>query len=158
MDQRRGPDLGGWSDEGLNRGERSDGVRVLPAPGDRWSGSPTALPATTHVALVGVALLVPAREGAAVVGRAAVAVLTALIAVYRRGISPLLGPRCRFHPTCSAYALDALRARGLLRGTLMTLVRLAKCGPWHPGGLDPVSPRAHRRIGPGAPITEEQAP
>ena len=102
-------------------------------------------------------VLGPALDGAALAGRVTAVALSGLLTVYRRGISPLLGPRCRFHPTCSAYALDALAAHGALRGTVMTLVRLAKCGPWHPGGLDPVPSRAHRPTGPGAPITEEQA-
>lgn len=113
--------------------------------------------ASTVLVLRALVVLGPALDGAAVAGRASTAVLSGLLVVYRRAISPLLGPRCRFHPTCSAYALDALRLHGALRGTVMTLVRLAKCGPWHPGGLDPVPSRAHRPTGPGAPITEEHA-
>lgn len=114
-------------------------------------------PARSGASVTAFVVLGPTLEGLAVLGRGGAAVLAALLVVYRRVVSPLLGPRCRFHPTCSAYALDALRAHGLLRGVAMTLVRLAKCGPWHPGGLDPVTPRAHRRTGTGAPITEEHA-
>lgn len=66
--------------------------------------------------------------------------LLLLIALYRYGISPVLGPRCRFHPSCSAYAQDAIRAHGALRGLRLTLGRLARCHPWHPGGYDPVPP------------------
>jgi uncharacterized protein len=57
---------------------------------------------------------------------------------YRRWISPLLGRRCRFEPTCSAYALEAVETHGAWRGTLLSLRRIARCHPWNPGGVDPV--------------------
>ncbi|RJQ83340.1 membrane protein insertion efficiency factor YidD [Pseudonocardiaceae bacterium YIM PH 21723] len=57
---------------------------------------------------------------------------------YRRFISPLLPPSCRFYPTCSTYAMEALTVHGPLRGSYLTVRRLLRCGPWHPGGLDPV--------------------
>ena len=60
------------------------------------------------------------------------------ILFYRYLISPLLGPRCRFEPTCSKYAEDAILTHGIVRGTLLALRRLAKCHPWHPGGYDPL--------------------
>ncbi|GAA3860304.1 membrane protein insertion efficiency factor YidD [Saccharothrix violaceirubra] len=60
--------------------------------------------------------------------------------VYRRFISPALPPSCRFHPSCSAYAVEALTVHGPARGSWLTIRRLGRCGPWHPGGLDPVPP------------------
>jgi uncharacterized protein len=65
-------------------------------------------------------------------------VLVAVIGVYRRFISPLLGPRCRFVPSCSEYAVMALERYGLLRGSYLTVRRLLRCHPFHPGGFDPV--------------------
>jgi uncharacterized protein len=65
-------------------------------------------------------------------------VLTALLRAYRYAVSPMLGSRCRFHPSCSAYALEAIEEWGPLRGTWLALRRLARCHPWHPGGYDPV--------------------
>lgn len=64
----------------------------------------------------------------------------AAIYAYRLTLGPWLGGHCRFHPTCSRYALDAYRAHGPLRGTLLTLKRLARCHPWGPHGFDPVPP------------------
>lgn len=66
------------------------------------------------------------------------AVLRALIRGYQILLSPLLGPRCRFYPSCSHYALEALDTHGLPRGAWLTLKRLGRCHPWHPGGFDPV--------------------
>jgi hypothetical protein len=67
--------------------------------------------------------------------------LVAGITFYQRWISPLLPPSCRFTPSCSAYAAEALAVHGALRGIWLALLRLLKCGPWHPGGWDPVPPR-----------------
>jgi putative membrane protein insertion efficiency factor len=86
--------------------------------------------------------------GAATTGAArpsvAVRALIAVLRFYQRWISPLFPPSCRFHPSCSAYAVGALRTHGVVIGTGLTLVRVAKCAPWHPGGLDPVPPRGDR--------------
>ncbi len=76
-----------------------------------------------------------------------VAMLRALISLYQRLLSPVLGAAfpscgCRFAPTCSHYAREALLTHGLGRGSALTALRLLKCGPWHSGGLDPVPPRA----------------
>ena len=66
--------------------------------------------------------------------------LVAVLRGYQRWISPLLPPSCRFHPSCSAYAIEALQVHGLLRGGALTAWRLLRCAPWHPGGIDPVPP------------------
>jgi putative membrane protein insertion efficiency factor len=64
-----------------------------------------------------------------------------LIQLYRHTVSPLRLPSCRFMPTCSQYAVDALTEYGLFRGAWLTLIRLLKCGPWHPGGWHPIPDR-----------------
>ncbi|GHT82962.1 putative membrane protein insertion efficiency factor [Betaproteobacteria bacterium] len=63
---------------------------------------------------------------------------SALIRAYQLGISPLLGPRCRFYPSCSNYALEAIAVYGIGKGSWLALRRLARCHPWHPGGVDPL--------------------
>jgi putative membrane protein insertion efficiency factor len=75
---------------------------------------------------------------------AAVRVLVVLLAGYRRFISPLFPPRCRFYPSCSAYALEAVQVHGALRGSWLAAARLGRCHPFHAGGIDPVPPRAAR--------------
>ncbi|WP_067976832.1 membrane protein insertion efficiency factor YidD [Mycolicibacter icosiumassiliensis] len=65
-----------------------------------------------------------------------------VIELYRHLISPLRLPSCRFMPTCSQYAVDALTEYGLIRGSWLAVVRLAKCGPWHQGGWDPIPERS----------------
>ena len=64
--------------------------------------------------------------------------LGALVRVYRYFISPILPPACRFHPGCAAYAEQALQDHGALRGGWLAMHRLCRCGPWQPGGFDPV--------------------
>ena len=64
-----------------------------------------------------------------------------VIQLYRHMVSPLRLPTCRFTPTCSQYAVDALAEFGLVRGSWLAAVRLAKCGPWHRGGWDPIPER-----------------
>ncbi len=62
--------------------------------------------------------------------------LVALIRLYQLLISPLLPPSCRFYPTCSQYALVAIADHGPVRGVWLAMVRLARCHPWNPGGVD----------------------
>jgi uncharacterized protein len=64
--------------------------------------------------------------------------LKGLIILYQHTLGYLLGGHCRFHPSCSHYALEALERHGALAGTWLSLRRLLRCHPWHPGGLDPV--------------------
>ncbi|MDJ0809762.1 MAG: membrane protein insertion efficiency factor YidD [Desulfobacterales bacterium] len=64
--------------------------------------------------------------------------VTQLIRGYQVIISPIIGPCCRFYPSCSAYALEAINRYGLLKGTNLCIRRLLKCHPFHPGGFDPV--------------------
>lgn len=61
-----------------------------------------------------------------------------LIRGYQLAISPMLGNRCRFYPSCSEYSMESLQRHGLLRGLWLTLRRIGRCHPWHPGGYDPV--------------------
>jgi putative membrane protein insertion efficiency factor len=74
-------------------------------------------------------------------------VLLTLIRAYRRFVSPLLAPRCRFAPSCSSYAVEAIELHGAARGGWLALRRLGKCHPLHPGGYDPVpDPDAGRNV------------
>lgn len=65
-------------------------------------------------------------------------VLIALIRIYQLFVSPLLGNHCRFYPSCSQYAREAIEQHGALRGVWLAIRRLLRCHPWHPGGVDPV--------------------
>lgn len=69
------------------------------------------------------------------------AFLRLLIRGYRYFLSPMLGAACRFHPSCSQYAEEALATHGLFGGGWLAARRLCRCGPWHAGGYDPVPPR-----------------
>lgn len=65
-------------------------------------------------------------------------VLVSGIRLYQRTLSKLLPPVCRFHPSCSEYAVEALQRHGTLQGLKLASLRLLRCVPWHPGGIDPV--------------------
>ncbi len=60
------------------------------------------------------------------------------IVVYQRGISPLVGPRCRFYPSCSQYAKEAVLKHGIVRGVPLAVMRVLRCNPWNAGGIDHV--------------------
>ncbi|NEX17270.1 MAG: membrane protein insertion efficiency factor YidD [Halochromatium sp.] len=63
-----------------------------------------------------------------------------IIRAYQLFVSPILGNHCRFYPTCSQYAIEAVEHHGVLRGGWLGIRRLLRCHPWHPGGVDPVPP------------------
>jgi uncharacterized protein len=72
-------------------------------------------------------------------------VLLALIEGYRLLLSPFFGQQCRFYPTCSSYAREAIEVHGSIKGSWLAVARIARCGPWHPGGVDPVPPASRPR-------------
>ncbi|MCE3264417.1 MAG: rane protein insertion efficiency factor YidD [Pseudoduganella sp.] len=67
--------------------------------------------------------------------------LTFLLRIYQVALSPLMGPRCRFYPSCSNYAIEALRVHGAARGSYLAARRVCRCHPWNAGGVDPVPPK-----------------
>lgn len=71
-------------------------------------------------------------------------VLGILVRAYRYFVSPMLAPSCRFHPSCSAYAEEALQRHGALRGSWLAARRVCRCGPWSDGGVDPVPDEPRR--------------
>lgn len=72
--------------------------------------------------------------------------LLSLIRFYQRRISPLFPPMCRYYPTCSHYAVEAIEIHGTFRGVLMTIFRLLRCNVLFPGGYDPVPPKKRSRL------------
>lgn len=93
-------------------------------------------------------------------------VMALAITGYRRFVSPAIPPHCRFVPSCSAYALEAVQRHGALRGGWLAVRRLSRCHPFHRGGIDPVPDRAGRAArdgrdrpaaGPAAPMTSQGA-
>ncbi|MBC7452951.1 MAG: membrane protein insertion efficiency factor YidD [Massilia sp.] len=64
-----------------------------------------------------------------------------LLRAYQLLLSPMLGQNCRFYPSCSSYAIEAIRTHGAVRGALLALRRLSRCHPWNDGGFDPVPPK-----------------
>ncbi|BBZ50382.1 membrane protein insertion efficiency factor YidD [Mycobacterium heidelbergense] len=95
-------------------------------------------------------VLARARGASGNAGKAAARALVFLIQLYRHMVSPLRPATCRFVPTCSQYAVDALTEYGLVRGGWLSAARLARCGPWHRGGWDPIPDRQERRVNVGA--------
>lgn len=74
-------------------------------------------------------------------------ILIGLLKAYRFAISPLYGQVCRFYPSCSAYALEAVTVHGALKGSWLAVRRVGRCHPWNPGGYDPVPPGKSRSAG-----------
>lgn len=107
------------------------------SPGAGVPGVPVVTPRRSRVAEVAV------RVGRLAV-RAPRYVPVYLLKAYRLLISPLYGQTCRFYPSCSAYSLEAFETHGVLRGSYLTVRRLARCHPWNPGGIDPVPPVRRR--------------
>ena len=70
--------------------------------------------------------------------------LVLLVQAYQWTVRPFIGPHCRFEPSCSHYAITALRTHGAVRGSALAGYRVLRCNPWHPGGHDPVPPRTVR--------------
>lgn len=66
-----------------------------------------------------------------------------IISCYQACLSPFLGNRCRFYPSCSSYAQEAIATHGVIKGSYLSLRRLGRCHPWHEGGIDPVPPCTH---------------
>jgi uncharacterized protein len=81
--------------------------------------------------------------------------LLSVIFAYRRCISPFLPSSCRFYPSCSQYAAGAVDRYGVVRGLFLTLKRLARCHPWHPGGFDPVPERESAEKRQDVPVQKE---
>lgn len=81
-----------------------------------------------------------------------------LIKAYQYGIRPMLGQRCRFFPSCSEYTAEAIGEYGVVRGTAMGAMRLAKCNPWHAGGLDLVPEKTRHMPTPGVAGGTQSAP
>jgi putative membrane protein insertion efficiency factor len=80
-------------------------------------------------------------------GRLLTLVLVGAIRGYQKFISPLFGPTCRYYPSCSAYALGAVRVHGPIKGSMLTIGRLARCNPWSRGGIDHVPEKGSWRGG-----------
>lgn len=89
--------------------------------------------------------------------KAAAFVLSLPVRAYRTFISPLLGTNCRYAPSCSAYAVEALMTQGAIRGTWLATRRICRCHPWGGSGYDPVPPASNRAPGPSVPSAKERS-
>ena len=102
-----------------------------------------------HAASISLWLSYSIRRQGPVMARPTLAarILMRSVGFYQNFLSPLkMGPSCRFEPSCSSYALQAISQRGAVMGTILAVTRLAKCGPWHPGGYDPVPQRRNHKV------------
>ena len=73
-------------------------------------------------------------------------ILVMLLKVYQYLVSPGFGQTCRFYPSCSCYAIEAVEKRGVLMGLWLTIRRIGRCHPWHPGGFDPVPEKCEAKL------------
>jgi putative membrane protein insertion efficiency factor len=73
-----------------------------------------------------------------------------ILRAYQLVLSPMLGQNCRFYPSCSSYAIEALQVHGAARGSLLAARRVCRCHPWNEGGVDPVPPKADKNSSPTA--------
>ena len=73
-------------------------------------------------------------------------ILVILLKGYQYLVSPWFGQTCRFYPSCSCYAIEAVEKRGVLMGLLLTVRRIGRCHPWHPGGFDPVPEKCEAKL------------
>jgi putative membrane protein insertion efficiency factor len=94
------------------------------------------------------------RAAARAVVRIPALLLSGLVLLYKRLISPMLGPRCRFYPSCSTYALEALQVHGAAKGTVLATYRVCRCNPWNAGGVDHVPPKGSWKPEPYVPLTK----
>jgi putative membrane protein insertion efficiency factor len=94
----------------------------------------------------------------ATVGRVLRLLLTGLIVGYKKLVSPMLGPRCRFYPSCSTYALEAVQVHGAVKGAALATARVCRCHPWNPGGVDHVPPRGAWKPAPYVPLESHDIP
>lgn len=85
------------------------------------------------------------RKTTAIIGLPLLVVLIATIRLYQLLVSPLLGPRCKFYPSCSTYGVEALTTHGSCKGSLLAVGRICRCHPWQLGGINPVPPRGRWR-------------
>lgn len=116
------------------------GSAPSPTPSSSTPNTRTDSPADADDQLTVIARM---RRGAHLLPRRTVILL---IELYRTWVSPLRLPTCRFEPTCSGYAVEALERHGFLYGSLLATVRLLKCGPWHKPGYDPVPDKGPREL------------
>lgn len=100
----------------------------------------------------------PVRRGLLLVVRTPRLVLIGLVRAYQLLVSPLLGPTCRFYPSCSAYGLEAVTEHGAARGTYLAVRRLGRCHPWNAGGVDLVpGTEARHQVPPDPPADQTTA-
>ena len=73
-------------------------------------------------------------------------ILVLFVRLYRYAVSPFLGNNCRFYPTCSSYAEQAVTEHGVIKGSWLAIRRICRCHPWHPGGVDPVPNNQNKHV------------